>query len=337
MEIIKLNVGGKKFTTLKSTLLKYKNSYLADLLEKEKDKIIYDENKAVFIDRNPKYFEFIIEYLRTGFMEALPQDFHTLKRLTDEALFYKLDGLSQEMYLTFLPSVILTQDLAPISKLFKLSDFFIQKWHLVYRGTRDGFGPNQFHEKCDVLKNSLIIAKTARDQVFGGYTNASWGSSMSLIPQPITTPIEQPNIRERRPSFSANELKKEKDIENMRRLSVLQNVGEFKKDPDAFIFSIVNGIGKEFLLKCINSEKAIYADQRCGPVFGNNDINLLDMSSYLAYEGSSKYDKVHSKLKNYSNVGNNYQLPEECEDSYFLAGAKSFDLVELEVFTASIL
>ena len=106
MEIIKLNVGGKKFTTLKSTLLKCKNSYLADLLEKEKDKIIYDENKAVFIDRNPKYFEFIIEYLRTGFMETLPQDFHTLKRLTDEALFYKLDGLSQEMYLTFLPSVI---------------------------------------------------------------------------------------------------------------------------------------------------------------------------------------------------------------------------------------
>ena len=127
MEIIKLNVGGKKFTTLKSTLLKCKNSYLADLLEKEKDKIIYDENKAVFIDRNPKYFEFIIEYLRTGFMEALPQDFHTLKRLTDEALFYKLDGLSQEMYLTFLPSVILTQDMAPISKLFKLSDFFIKK------------------------------------------------------------------------------------------------------------------------------------------------------------------------------------------------------------------
>ena len=118
---------------------------------KEKDKIIYDENKAVFIDRNPKYFEFIIEYLRTGFMEALPQDFHTLKRLTDEALFYKLDGLSQEMYLTFLPSVILTQDMAPISKLFKLSDFFIKKWHLVYRGTRDGFEPTAFHEKCDVL------------------------------------------------------------------------------------------------------------------------------------------------------------------------------------------
>ena len=332
MEIIRLNVGGKNFTTLKSTLLKYKNSYLTNLLEKEKDKIIYDETKAVFIDRNPKYFEFIIEFLRTGFMETLPQDFHTLKRMTDEALFYKLDELAQEMYLTFLPSEILTQDLAPISRLFKLSDFFIKKWQLVYRGTRDGFDPTIFHEKCDVLKNSLIIAKTTKDHVFGGYTNASWGSSLNYVQQQTTTPgTDQPHSVERRSSFS------KKDIENLKRLSIVQNIGEFKKDPDAFIFSIVNDIDREFLLKCINPEKAIYADQRCGPVFGNNDINLLDMSSYLAYEGASKYDKVHSKLKNYTNVGSNYQLPEECNDAYFLAGAKSFDLVELEVFTASFL
>jgi hypothetical protein len=333
MEIIKLNVGGKNFTTLKSTLLKYKNSYLTNLLEKEKDKIIYDDNKAVFIDRNPKYFEFIIEFLRTGFMETLPQDFHTLKRMTDEALFYKLDELAQEMYLTFMPSEILTQDLAPISKLFKLSDFFIKKWQLVYRASRDGFEPTVFHEKCDVLKNSLIIVKTTKDHIFGGYTNASWGSSLNNVQQTSSPGTDQPYNGERRASVS----KKGLDVESLRRLSILQNTGEFKKDPDAFIFSLVNGIDKEFLLKCINPEKAIYADQRCGPVFGNNDINLLDMSSYLAYEGASKYDKVHSKLKNYTNLGNNYQLPEECNDSYFLAGAKSFDLVELEVFTASIL
>ncbi len=312
MEIIKLNVGGKKFTTLKSTLLKYKNSYLADLLEKEKDKIIYDENKAVFIDRNPKYFEFIIEYLRTGFMEALPQDFHTLKRLTDEALFYKLDGLSQEMYLTFLPSVILTQDLAPISKLFKLSDFFIQKWHLVYRGTRDGFGPNQFHEKCDVLKNSLIIVKTTKNYVFGGYTNASWLTHLS--------------------SDGCN-----------RRISLTHNAScnpsnissEFKRDPDAFIFSLLNETDKSYIMKCLNPDKAIYSDPRCGPVFGNNDINLLDNSSYLSYEPKSKIDKTIPKIRNYTNLGENYQLPFDC-DHHFLAGSINFDLIELEVFTHSL-
>ena len=354
MEIVKLNIGGKNFATLKSTLLKYKDSYLANLLENEKESIIYDENNAVFIDRNPKLFEFIIEYLRTGFMETLPQDFHKLKRMTDEALFYKLDELAQEMYLAFLPSVILTQDLAPISKLFKLSDFFIKKWQLVYRASRDGFNPTIFHEKCDVLKNSLIIAKTTKDQVFGGYTNASWGSeqfskrtlsgssdqSYTLVRRTsISESIKEQiytGIRRQSSINSNNDSKKEKDNENAQKIIATKNSGEFKKDPDAFIFSVVNGTEKEFLLKCINPEKAIYADQRCGPVFGS-DLNLLDMSSYLSYNDPSKIGKFLSKLKNYTNVGENYQLPEECKDPYFLAGAMSFELTELEVFTGSIL
>ena len=313
MEIIKLNVGGKKFTTLKSTLLKYKNNYLANLIEKDKHKIIYDENNAVFIDRNPKYFEFIIEYLRTGFMDTLPHDFHTLKRLTDEALFYKLDELAQEMYMTFLPSVILTQDLAPISKLFNMSDFFIKNWHLVYRGTRDGFEPGQFHEKCDVLKKSLIIVKTTKNYVFGGYTNASW-----------STPLHVGGCN--------------------RRISLTHNAScnpsnatsEFKKDPDAFLFSLVNGLEKSCIMKCINPDKAIYSDPRCGPVFGNNDINLLDNSSYLSYEGASKIDKNVSKIRNYTNIGENYQLPNEIDDHHFLAGSINFDLAEMEVFTHSV-
>ena len=314
MEIVKLNVGGKQFATLKSTLLKHENSYFAYVLNsKDKSDVIYDENKAIFIDRNPKYFEFIIEYLRTGFMEALPKDYYSLKRLTDEALYYKLGKLSQEIYLTYLPTTILTEDTAPISLLFNLSDFFIKKWYLVYRGSRDGFEPSSFHEKCDTLKNSLIIAKSTKNFVFGGYTNASWSSN----------PLNGPSVMQ---------------AENrVRRQSLTNSGSEFKKDPDAFIFSLVNTYKKPFLMKCINVDKAIYADQRCGPVFGNNDINLLDNSSYLAYEGSSKVDRLLTKIKNYSNVGQNYQLPDECDDAHFLANSKNFELAELEVFTASIL
>ncbi len=227
MEIVKLNVGGKSFATLESTLLKHENSYFVDLL-KNKDKVVYDENNAIFIDRNPKLFEFIIEYLRTGFMEDLPKDFYSLKRLSDEATYFKLDKLSHDMYFTYLPSVILSQDSAPISLLFNLSDFFIKKWHLVYRGSRDGFVPSSFHEKCDTLKNSLIIVKTAKNFIFGGYTNASWCSSHSGLNSPIINGSNN----------SAN-------IDYSRRMSLLNSTTEFKKDPDAFIFSLVNNLKKQ--------------------------------------------------------------------------------------------
>ena len=332
MEIVKLNVGGKKFATLKSTLLKYKNSYFADLINNN-EKVIYDENNAIFIDRNPKHFEFVIEYLRTGFMESLPHDFDSLKRLNDEVLYYKLVDLSQEMYFKHFPSAILTQDLVPISVLFKMSDFFIKKWQLVYRGSRDGFEPKNFHEKCDVLKNSLVIAKTTKNFVFGGYTNASWASSSSPQPsaQPSTPPILDGN---RLRKISVGSLS---SLGSLGESKTENKVADFKRDPDAFIFSIMNCLNKEFLMKCINSDKAIYADPRCGPVFGSNEFNLLDMSSYLAYEGNSKIDKLIPRLKNYSKVGENYQLPEEISNVHFLADAKSFDLAELEVFTTSFL
>ena len=316
MEIVKLNVGGHLFATLKSTLLKHENSYFADILNnKNKSDVIYDENKAIFIDRNPKYFEFIIEYLRTGFMEAFIKDNHSLKRLTEEAIYYKLDRLAQEIYLTYLPTTILTEDAAPISLLFNLSDFFIKKWHLVYRGSRDGFEPSAFHEKCDTLKNSLIIVQTTKNFVFGGYTNASWGLNHNSHGSPQISC--SPTTTESR----------------VRRISLSANTSEFKRDPDAFIFSIVNSLKKQFLMKCTHADKAIYADQRCGPVFGNNDINLLDNSSYLAYEGPSK---AISKIRNYTNLGENYQFPSECDDHHFMAGSKNFDLAELEVFTSSI-
>ncbi len=59
------------------------------------------------------------------------------------------------------------------SELIKLCEFSsIDKWTLLYRGTRDGFGAADFHSKCDDHKNTLTIVK-AHDTsyIFGGYTS----------------------------------------------------------------------------------------------------------------------------------------------------------------------
>ena len=47
------------------------------------------------------------------------------------------------------------------------------KFTLLYRDTRDGFGSNDFHSKCDGHANTLRILKV-KYNVFGGFTSVHW-------------------------------------------------------------------------------------------------------------------------------------------------------------------
>ena len=47
------------------------------------------------------------------------------------------------------------------------------KLSLLYRGTRDGSGSNDFHSKCDGHSNTLTIVKAKESKfIFGGITTA---------------------------------------------------------------------------------------------------------------------------------------------------------------------
>jgi hypothetical protein len=53
-----------------------------------------------------------------------------------------------------------------------------EKWSLLYRGTRDGFGAKNFHSKCDGHSNSLTILKAKGSEfIFGGFATVHWESS----------------------------------------------------------------------------------------------------------------------------------------------------------------
>jgi hypothetical protein len=59
------------------------------------------------------------------------------------------------------------------------------KWSLLYRGTRDGFEPSDFHSKCDGYTNTLTIVKTKHSSyIFGGFTSVSWVSSVAWKSDP---------------------------------------------------------------------------------------------------------------------------------------------------------
>jgi hypothetical protein len=65
------------------------------------------------------------------------------------------------------------------SKLINLCEFSTNdKWSLLYRGTRDGFGAKDFHSKCDDHPNTLTLVKAkASSNIFGGFSTASWDCS----------------------------------------------------------------------------------------------------------------------------------------------------------------
>jgi hypothetical protein len=49
------------------------------------------------------------------------------------------------------------------------------KWSLLYRATRDGFGSDDFHSKCDGHSNTLTIFKAKQSSfIFGGFTTVNW-------------------------------------------------------------------------------------------------------------------------------------------------------------------
>ena len=96
----------------------------------------------------------------------------------DTSLFgsIKLNGYSNTN--SFKSSQIL-KDERQMSELMKLCEFSpSDKWSLLYRGTRDGFGAKDFHTKCDGHPNTLTILKAKQSSfIFGGFTSVSWESS----------------------------------------------------------------------------------------------------------------------------------------------------------------
>ena len=66
-KIVILNVGGMLISTLKSTLTD-RESLLSAMFTNE-NMITYDNNGAVFIDRDPELFKIVLNWLRSGYID----------------------------------------------------------------------------------------------------------------------------------------------------------------------------------------------------------------------------------------------------------------------------
>jgi len=90
--IVKLNVGGVKYYTTRSTVSKYQDSMLGAMFNENHILSNVDENGYYFIDRNGKLFEHVLEFLRCGEL-VLSTNFNDLERLKKEAEFYQIQPL----------------------------------------------------------------------------------------------------------------------------------------------------------------------------------------------------------------------------------------------------
>ncbi|CCD64931.1 BTB domain-containing protein [Caenorhabditis elegans] len=88
--IIKLNVGGKEFSTTEATLTKFEGYFKQKL--KTRGKIW---QTTLFIDRSPTHFEIILNFMRDGKVD-LPETLKELMPIFRETEYYTLASLVEQ-------------------------------------------------------------------------------------------------------------------------------------------------------------------------------------------------------------------------------------------------
>jgi hypothetical protein len=93
---IKLNVGGTSYVTTVETLMSEEGTLLYALCTGEST-VIPDKNGEIFIDRSPKYFPLILDYLRTPNLEITFEEYtwSQVQEIEKELDYYQVQGLKK--------------------------------------------------------------------------------------------------------------------------------------------------------------------------------------------------------------------------------------------------
>ncbi|KAG1453136.1 hypothetical protein G6F56_007647 [Rhizopus delemar] len=92
-EYVKLNVGGVKFRTFKTTL--QGATFFLNMFDQKKHTL--NEKEEMFIDRDGVLFEHILDFLRVGDITSISEDLHLLHQLLEESKYYGIPTLEKEI------------------------------------------------------------------------------------------------------------------------------------------------------------------------------------------------------------------------------------------------
>ena len=136
------------------------------------------DDGSYFIDRDGTHFRHILNYLRTGKL-VLPDDEVVRKELLNEAEFYQIDGILDELKAKpFKDSAILSSEQREtlVDWLKHTRESLSDDYVLLYRASRDGWTASNFHSRCDNKGPTVTVIKSG-NYIFGGYTEQAWQSS----------------------------------------------------------------------------------------------------------------------------------------------------------------
>lgn len=66
--IVVLNIGGTRFETMSSTLAKYPKTMLGAMFSNDNIPVKFQKDGSVFVDQDPRHFEYILEFYRNGIL-----------------------------------------------------------------------------------------------------------------------------------------------------------------------------------------------------------------------------------------------------------------------------
>jgi len=87
--IIKINVGGTKYSTTQTSLVQYPSSMLAAMFS-GRHNVVKDEEGCAFIDRDGSLFQYVLAFLREGDNWEPPLDESLIRGLQKEFAYYGL-------------------------------------------------------------------------------------------------------------------------------------------------------------------------------------------------------------------------------------------------------
>jgi hypothetical protein len=123
------------------------------------------------------------------------------------------------------------------------AEFHGKQFSLLWRGSRDGFEPKTFHDRCDGHGHTLTIIHDTRGNIFGGYTPLEWESC---------------------------QWNGKKDETN--------NCLKCDESLTSFLFTLTNPHNipaKRFALKADRKQFAIFCEPTYGPTFGSYSADIV--------------------------------------------------------------
>ncbi|CAP27402.1 Protein CBG07773 [Caenorhabditis briggsae] len=99
-DLVHINAGGTRFTTLYDTLAQSKSSYFLNFIRIDRttgkivllqQRTIRDESGAIFVNRDGRLFAFVLQFMRDGKNTVLPKDKDLLSQLKREADFFGME------------------------------------------------------------------------------------------------------------------------------------------------------------------------------------------------------------------------------------------------------